>query len=151
MTAQNHVRDSEYNLVHIVTESTIDAPALWSPAIAFKTETLAGATAAGVGTAMAAYGVSLVSSTISGSTGFFVLGAPTVGYDKSIFATAASSTTSPCQVWTNSTGVFIQSTGGAVYRTLSFGKDGGYAHMAAVSATKWAYLGGSADCVLGTT
>jgi len=151
MTQMNHVRDSAGNIVALVSESTVDASALWNPAIAFKTETLVGATAAGVGTAMAAYGVSLISSTISGSTGFFVLGAPTVGYDKSVFATAASSTTSPCQVWTNSTGVFIQSTGGSAYRTLSFGKDGGYAYMAAVSATKWAYLGGSADAVLGTT
>jgi len=151
MTTPNHCRDSAGNIVHFVTESTVDAPVLWNPVVAYNTETIKGATAAGVGTAMTAYGVSLINSTISGTTGFYVLGAPVPGYDKSIFATAASSTTSPSQVWTNSTGVFIQSTGGATYRTISFGKDGGYCYLAAQSATKWAYLGGSADCVLGTT
>jgi hypothetical protein len=146
-----HTNDNNETLYEVITESTSQQFTLTNPVIVQEVETVAGATAVGTATELNGYGISVIASTISGSTGFYTLPAPVAGHLVDVFCTAASSTTKPSQVWTDSTGVFVQSTGGSAYRTISFGKDGGYCRLAAVSTILWAFLGGSADCVLGTT
>jgi len=146
-----HTNDNNETLYEVITESTSQQFTITHPIIVREVEAVAGATAVGTATELNGYGIASVASTISGSTGFYTLPTPVAGQEVSIFCTAASSTTNPSQVWTDSTGVFIQSTGGSAWRTVSFGKAGGYCNLAALSTILWAFLGGSADCVLGTT
>lgn len=154
MTAPNHVRDSAGNIVHIVTESTVDAHSLYSPVfydatVGVAVESVNGTANSTSPQAIAAAGLSLLSSTVT-STGYFVLGAPSEGVEKKLTALSVGSTY-PAYAYTNSTGVVILSTAGTSGRYIKLAAIGDSAILTSLGSTAWALSAWTAGVTVGTT
>lgn len=96
-------------------------------------------TVTSTGTTIASYGAAYLSSTAAG-TKKYVIGAPSSGATKIIFATVLSGSSALRKIISGSTTIFFQTTAGAAMRGISFKAAGRSVTLKGVSATKWAVV-----------